>query len=100
MFFIYCRWWVAQHSTQHTVHVGNKVLEDSADTVQKVRAILRFLVGTISNMTIVDQQEHSLRTLDKYMLHLLWTLNSEVCRLLVYALFFISTTHSNTSETV
>lgn len=76
------RWWVAHHATQHThIPVSNKVLEDSAESVQKVRSILRFLVATLCDFTSNEQQQPSLRVLDKYLLHLLWTLNAEVVEL-------------------
>ncbi|XP_045588344.2 isoleucine--tRNA ligase, mitochondrial isoform X1 [Procambarus clarkii] len=69
------RWWVAGHSTNHTnMTIGKRILEQSKDNVQKVRAILRYLLATLRDY---DPSEHSLpvldlKPLDQYMLHLLF----------------------------
>lgn len=76
------RWWVAHHATQHTqVPVSTKVLEDSAESVQKVRSILRFLVASLCDLTSIEHLQPNLQVLDRYLLHLLWNLNSEVVEL-------------------
>uniref|UniRef100_A0A182QG18 isoleucine--tRNA ligase n=1 Tax=Anopheles farauti TaxID=69004 RepID=A0A182QG18_9DIPT len=43
------RWWVTAHSIQNTsIPVSHKLLESSAENVQKMRGILKFLLGVIA----------------------------------------------------
>uniref|UniRef100_T1GHN0 isoleucine--tRNA ligase n=1 Tax=Megaselia scalaris TaxID=36166 RepID=T1GHN0_MEGSC len=42
------RWWVAAHGTQHmSITVSNKLLQQSAESVSKIRATLRYLNGVL-----------------------------------------------------
>uniref|UniRef100_A0A2M4AI52 isoleucine--tRNA ligase n=1 Tax=Anopheles triannulatus TaxID=58253 RepID=A0A2M4AI52_9DIPT len=42
------RWWVCSHATQNTsIPVSHKLLTSSADSVQKLRGILKFLLGAL-----------------------------------------------------
>lgn len=44
------RWWVAHHATQHTsVPVGPATLQSAAECVQKCRATLKYLVGSVAS---------------------------------------------------
>ncbi|XP_042224774.1 isoleucine--tRNA ligase, mitochondrial-like isoform X2 [Homarus americanus] len=68
------RWWVASHSTNHAnMTIGKRILDQSKESVQKVRAVLRFLLASLGDY---NPCEHSLpvadlRPVDQYMLHLI-----------------------------
>ncbi|XP_042858858.1 isoleucine--tRNA ligase, mitochondrial-like [Penaeus japonicus] len=68
------RWWVASHATNHTnLTVGKNILDQCKESVQKVRAVLRFLLASLGDY---QPCEHSLavadlKPMDQYMLHLL-----------------------------
>lgn len=72
--YIFCRWWVASHATNHTnLTVGKNILDQCKESVQKVRAVLRFLLASLGDY---QPCEHSLavadlKPMDQYMLHLL-----------------------------
>ncbi|XP_053631589.1 isoleucine--tRNA ligase, mitochondrial isoform X2 [Cherax quadricarinatus] len=69
------KWWVASHSTNHAnMTIGKQILDQSKESVQKVRAVLRFLLASLGDY---NPCEHSLpvsdlKPLDQYMLHLLY----------------------------
>lgn len=72
------RWWVAAHAAQHTaVPVSKNTLQGSAECVQKLRATLRFLVGSVGSADM-PKQPYALRMVDKYFLNLLSTFRHEV----------------------
>uniref|UniRef100_A0A0P4W8B8 isoleucine--tRNA ligase n=1 Tax=Scylla olivacea TaxID=85551 RepID=A0A0P4W8B8_SCYOL len=68
------RWWVGSHAADHsTMSIGQQHLEQGRDSVQKIRAVLRFLLGSVRDY---QPCQHSLpvqdlRPIDRYMLHLL-----------------------------
>ncbi|XP_012218366.2 isoleucine--tRNA ligase, mitochondrial [Linepithema humile] len=74
------RWWVAGHGCQHTqIPVTTTLLRDSHESVQKLRSVLRFLLGVLhsyseSGSTVKPEYLH----LDKYMLHALHQYNKEI----------------------
>ncbi|XP_063223898.1 isoleucine--tRNA ligase, mitochondrial isoform X4 [Bacillus rossius redtenbacheri] len=73
------RWWVACHATQHaSIPVGQGVLRNSADHVQKLRGVLRFLLGAAHDMAAAGDGEEQFFVLDRYLLHTLHELHSEV----------------------
>lgn len=77
------RWWVAGHATQHTsIPVSLKLLEDSFNNLLKIRATLKYLLGTF-NGKLIDTKldETQLTHLDKYILHNLteFSENSKNC---------------------
>lgn len=44
------RWWVASHATQHSqIEVSKRLLDSSTENVQKVRSVLRFILGIVEN---------------------------------------------------
>ncbi|XP_055585708.1 isoleucine--tRNA ligase, mitochondrial [Uranotaenia lowii] len=64
------RWWVAAHAIQNTsIPVSHKLLQSSAENVQKVRAILKYLLGVISPQQPQKIDELYLRTVDRYFLN-------------------------------
>lgn len=45
------RWWIAAHGTQHTsIHLSENILQASAESIQKIRGILRYLIGICGQM--------------------------------------------------
>ncbi|XP_046743314.1 isoleucine--tRNA ligase, mitochondrial [Diprion similis] len=67
------RWWVASHGTQHTlVPVTEKLLKGSAESVQKLRLIFRFLLGALHPYPCDTPIEPEYHYLDKYLLHQLY----------------------------
>ncbi|KAG0722718.1 Isoleucine--tRNA ligase, mitochondrial [Chionoecetes opilio] len=68
------RWWVGSHAADHsTMTIGQQHLEQGRDSVQKLRAVLRFLLASLQDY---QPCQHSLpvqdlRPIDRYMLHLL-----------------------------
>lgn len=68
------RWWVGSHAADHsTMSIGRQHLEQGKDSVQKIRAVLRFLLSSLGDY---QPCHHSLpvsdlRPIDRYMLHLL-----------------------------
>lgn len=75
------RWWVASHGTQHTlVPMKSTLLQGSADTINKLRNVFRFLLGALhtyndkKNINVEPQYHY----LDRYMLHQLYQYCQEV----------------------
>lgn len=63
------RWWIAAHATQHSlIPVSNKLLEDGAMNLVKIRATLRYLLGVIEKSS-ESFNENELKHLDKFILH-------------------------------
>lgn len=74
------RWWVAAHSVQHAaIPVGDKVLEGSAEVLQKFRATLRFMNGFVGS-SIKRGSSTSESFLDQFMLHSLVNFEERVGR--------------------
>lgn len=64
------RWWVAAHATQHSsIPVSNKLLEDGANNLIKIRATLKYLLGVIGNGNDGTINATRLTHLDKFILH-------------------------------
>ncbi|XP_029173959.1 LOW QUALITY PROTEIN: isoleucine--tRNA ligase, mitochondrial [Nylanderia fulva] len=73
------RWWVASHGCQHSqVPVTTTLLRESHESIQKLRLVLRFLLGALhpssEGITVEPEYLH----LDKYMLHALHQYNKEI----------------------
>lgn len=52
------RWWVASHATQHTnIEVSRKLLESSGESVQKVRGVLKYLLGVVEKIQRRDDKQ-------------------------------------------
>nr|XP_018912657.1 PREDICTED: isoleucine--tRNA ligase, mitochondrial isoform X1 [Bemisia tabaci] len=65
------RWWVAAHTVFHSsIPVTSTVLTSSKDDLQKIRLIMKFLLGALNNYSPCDS-EGSPFLLDKYMLNCL-----------------------------
>lgn len=74
------RWWVASHGTQHmSITVSDKLMQQGAENLSKVRGTLRYLNG------VINQKEQKLSMpinesyLNKYLLHSLVEFEEEVC---------------------
>ncbi|XP_024942364.1 isoleucine--tRNA ligase, mitochondrial isoform X2 [Cephus cinctus] len=75
------RWWVASHGSQHSqVPVGNNLLSGSADDVQKLRLILRFLLAALHPYTSSSAVEPQYLYLDKFMLDRLYHYDKKVMK--------------------
>lgn len=66
------RWWIAAHGNQDSlIHIGENVLKNSYDDVQKVRSTLRFALGALNDYKPKKVEYGNLLLIDKYLLHLL-----------------------------
>lgn len=73
------RWWVANHGIQHNnIPVVDTLLQNSADCVQKIRSILKFLLGVLNPYNVSNDIKAEYLILDKYMLHRLYHFNKEI----------------------
>nr|XP_023028267.1 isoleucine--tRNA ligase, mitochondrial-like [Leptinotarsa decemlineata] len=73
------RWWVTCHANQVSLaHVSTNVLDSSAEEVQKIRSILRFALGSLSDYENSEEYKNNLLLIDKYMLHLLLHFHNQV----------------------
>lgn len=64
------RFWIAAHSTQHSlIPVSNKLLEDSANNLVKIRATIKYLLGIIGTDIDSTFNATKLSHLDKFILH-------------------------------
>uniref|UniRef100_A0A182P581 isoleucine--tRNA ligase n=1 Tax=Anopheles epiroticus TaxID=199890 RepID=A0A182P581_9DIPT len=72
------RWWVCAHATQNTsIPVSHKLLGSSAENVQKLRGILKFLLGVVAprgpdverQPPTGQLQQDLLHHIDRYFLH-------------------------------
>ncbi|KAJ6638007.1 Isoleucine--tRNA ligase, mitochondrial [Pseudolycoriella hygida] len=76
------RWWVAAHGTQHSsIIVSDNLLDNSQKAIQKIRAVLKFLVGSVEterNVNDLNFDTSNLFHVDKYFLNSLVELNEEV----------------------
>lgn len=71
------RWWVASHGTQHmSITVSDKLLQQAAENLSKVRGTLRYLNGVIAQDLSVTIEDNSY--LNKYLLHSLLGFEEEV----------------------
>lgn len=65
------RWWVAKHGTQQTnIPVTKETMIDSKQSIDKLRQIFSFLLGSLNNVKshhFIHGINH-LRYLDKYMI--------------------------------
>ncbi|XP_034940166.1 isoleucine--tRNA ligase, mitochondrial [Chelonus insularis] len=67
------RWWVANHGIQHDkIPVTDTTIQDSVDTLQKLRRLLRFLLGGLYPYDTPQEIKAEYLILDKYMLHRLY----------------------------
>lgn len=79
------RWWIAAHSVQHAmIPVSDKLLEGSAEVVQKLRSVLRYINGVLSRKSSIPDK-NSLRNsrtyLDRYILSLLYDFDQNIHKL-------------------
>ncbi|KAG5670873.1 hypothetical protein PVAND_001106 [Polypedilum vanderplanki] len=65
------RFWIAAHATQHSlIPVSNKLLDDSANNLIKIRSTLKYLLGVIGSIEddcAIDETQ--LTHLDRFILH-------------------------------
>ncbi|XP_064623018.1 isoleucine--tRNA ligase, mitochondrial-like [Lineus longissimus] len=65
------RWWAARYHTENSIEIGPTVLEQSNETIYKLRKVLRFLLGNLNDFNL-DEHEVGMGDLlpqDQYMLH-------------------------------
>ncbi|XP_058813036.1 isoleucine--tRNA ligase, mitochondrial [Topomyia yanbarensis] len=73
------RWWVAAHAIQNTsIPVSHKLLTASAENVQKIRGIMRYLLGVISTRGQVKSDASCLNHMDRYYLQQLQKLHDTI----------------------
>ncbi|XP_033214926.1 isoleucine--tRNA ligase, mitochondrial [Belonocnema kinseyi] len=76
------RWWVASHGCQHSlVPVKETLLRDSLDCINKLRNVLRFLLGSLHPYSTKNSVEPQYLYLDRYMLHRLYHFSAQVQKL-------------------
>ncbi|KAL3275572.1 hypothetical protein HHI36_020328 [Cryptolaemus montrouzieri] len=73
------RWWVSCHANQESlVYVSENVLQSCLIEVQKIRGVLRFILGALKDYECKEQNYEDLLFVDKYLLHLLYVFYHEV----------------------
>ncbi|XP_076756258.1 isoleucyl-tRNA synthetase, mitochondrial [Xylocopa sonorina] len=73
------RWWVANHGSQHTkVPVSKDLLDGCKQCINKLRLILRFLLGVLHPYQQNINCEPDYRIIDKYMLYSLYRYNEQM----------------------
>lgn len=73
------RWWVASHGSQHSlVPLKQSFLQDSSECINKLRNVLRFLLGAIHPYSVKNTVEPQYLHIDKYILHRLYCYSQEV----------------------
>lgn len=76
------RWWVACHGCQHSqIPVGEHLFCESKESVQKIRLVLRFLLGVLHPYGVNNTTEPRYLFLDKFMLHQLYQYNKQIQKL-------------------
>lgn len=70
---------MACHANQDAVaHISSNVLQASADELQKIRSIIRFTLGCLEDYHPSAIDKENLSLLDKYLLHMLYELDSTI----------------------
>lgn len=81
------RWWVASHATQNSqIEVSKRLLDSSTENVQKIRSVLRFILGIVENMKnkkadLIISDCHNYPTLDRAMLYSLYKFDYQMTSL-------------------
>ncbi|XP_055551514.1 isoleucine--tRNA ligase, mitochondrial [Wyeomyia smithii] len=77
------RWWVAAHAIQNTsIPVSHKLLSSSAESVQKIRSILKYLLGVVPDRREeVKLAESGLKLVDRYFLQQLQQFHDTIFKL-------------------
>ncbi|XP_065080338.1 isoleucine--tRNA ligase, mitochondrial [Ochlerotatus camptorhynchus] len=64
------RWWVAAHAIQNTsIPVSHKLLGSSAESLQKIRGIMKYLLGVTADREERKINPSDLALVDQYFLH-------------------------------
>lgn len=82
-FNLFCerRWWVTNHGCQNMqVPVSKALLDGSKQSIQKLRLILRFLLGILHPDHHSEHCEPQYKTIDKYMLYSLYCYYKKVAK--------------------
>ncbi|XP_034191573.2 isoleucyl-tRNA synthetase, mitochondrial isoform X1 [Osmia lignaria lignaria] len=73
------RWWVANHGSQHVhVPVSKELLDECKQCINRIRLILRFLLGVLNSDCRNVNYEPQYRVIDKYMLYSLYRYNEQM----------------------
>ncbi|EDV40740.1 uncharacterized protein Dana_GF23767 [Drosophila ananassae] len=76
------RWWVASHGTQHmSITVSEKLLQQAAENLSKVRATLRYLNGAIGERRQNQENIQDSSFLNRYLLSQLVDFDAEITKL-------------------
>ncbi|KAH8331827.1 hypothetical protein KR074_004988 [Drosophila pseudoananassae] len=76
------RWWVASHGTQHmSITVSEKLLQQAAENLSKVRATLRYLNGAIGEKQPSQETTPDSSFLNRYLLSQLVDFDAEITKL-------------------
>lgn len=83
LFFSISRWWVASHGTQHmSITVSDKLFQNCAENLSKIRSTLRYLNGAIGDNSRttnkIDCENKCLSHLDRYLLSSVHNFENEV----------------------
>lgn len=80
LFDLFYRWWVACHASQVALaNVSINVMKSCKEEVQKIRSVLRFALGGISDYKCCEEDKEHTLVVDKYLLHILYKYNEQVC---------------------
>lgn len=82
--YIFPSWWTASRVSGNgsSVSVSTQSIQQSSEDVQKIRSVLRFLLGNLNDVKIEQLQSacvHEFSLTDNYMLHLLTEFVTLVC---------------------
>lgn len=74
------RWWVAAHGTQHmSITVSDKLMQQTAESVSKIRSTLRYLNGVLGSDETNNSFDYSKTSiLDKFILNALYKYANDV----------------------
>ncbi|KAH8269968.1 hypothetical protein KR018_001134 [Drosophila ironensis] len=76
------RWWVASHGTQHmAITVSDKLLQQAAENLSKVRGTLRYLNGVVGERQPDEKTFPDSSLLNKYLLSQLVHFETEITKL-------------------
>ncbi|CAH1989563.1 unnamed protein product [Acanthoscelides obtectus] len=76
------RWWVTCHANQDALaSVSHTTLQSCTEELQKIRSVLRFALGSLSDYEATKIDYKELLLIDKYMLHLLYKFHIQTSEL-------------------
>lgn len=71
---------MACHANQVALaNVSTNVLQSCVEEVQKIRNVMRFAIGGISDYEKCEEDRKNAHVIDQYMLHVLYKFHEQVC---------------------